>query len=82
MARQGREQRPEGDNPVDRDVKGNSELPEETGQATESGEPGETGRSRGRVIDEQGEAMGGKSKTEGQAAGEKQHWESGRHQAD
>lgn len=82
MARQGREQRPEGDNQVERDVRGNAELPEEPGQATESGEQGETGRSRGKVIDEQGTPMGGKSKPEGQGAGGKQHWESGRHQAD
>jgi hypothetical protein len=49
-------------------------------QAAESGEPAETGRSHGRVIDESGEPQGDVPQ-KGQAAKD-EHWESGRHKAE
>jgi hypothetical protein len=50
-------------------------------QAVESGEQDETSRSRGRVIDEQGESLG-KPDAKPREAGKNEHWESGRHKAE
>ena len=46
-------------------------------RAPESGEPSETGRRRGRPVDEQGQVQ---DRTE--AAGEDENWESGRQKAE
>lgn len=50
-------------------------------QAVESGEPAETSRSHGRVIDESGQAEGTSGAQKGEAA-KGEHWESGRHKAE
>jgi hypothetical protein len=69
MARQGRENRPEG------------EMDDRADQAVESGEPKETGRSHGKVIGADG-APAGEMPGETGKGNQPQHWESGRHQAD
>lgn len=56
------------------------EVNDDPRQAMESGEPGETSRSHGRVIDDSG-APAGDVPAKGKA-GENEHWESGRHKAE
>jgi hypothetical protein len=58
-------------------------MPDDPGQAVESGEQGETGRSRGKVIDKDGSSTSSSAsrKPSEETAGGEQHFESGRQQA-
>jgi hypothetical protein len=60
---------------------GDQDMGDDPRQAVESGEQDETNRSRGRVIDEQGEPLG-KNDAKNSEAGKNEHWESGRHKAE
>ena len=57
------------------------ELEDREEQALESGEPSETGRSHGKVIDPDG-LPAGQSPGDARADNAEQDWESGRQQAD
>ena len=67
-----------GDTGVPQRGETNGDEKDDPTQAVESGEPDETDRSRGRVIDESGKPAGGEAKRGG---GKGEHWESGRHQS-
>jgi len=56
------------------------ETPDGEGHAPEAGEPSESNRSHGRVIDDSGGPAGGEP-DEQAAADENENWESGRHRA-
>jgi hypothetical protein len=58
------------------------DLPDDPGQALESGEQGATGRSRGEIIEKDGSSptSDAKRKPSQQTAGGEQHFESGRHE--
>ena len=59
------------------------QMHDDAGQAVESGEQAETGRSRGEIIDKDGSttSSSAKAKPSQQTAGGEQHFESGRHQS-
>lgn len=57
------------------------QMPDDPRQASESGEPDEADRSRGRIIDESGEAAGKQDAKETTERKTGEHWESGRHKA-
>jgi hypothetical protein len=69
------------DNKKDRDE---HEMTDRPDQAIESGEQDETGRSRGRIIDEEGDSASGPAADKSVKKPERgsgQHWESGRQQS-
>lgn len=70
--------------PEKKERKDERELEDRPGQAVESGEPEEVGRSHGHIIDEDGASASGQAAKKSKEAPERgtgQHWESGRQQA-
>ena len=70
--------------PDNKRPKDEREMTDRPDQAVESGEPDETGRSRGRVIGEDGDSASGPAADKSAAKPDRNqgpHWESGRQQA-